>query len=167
MVNVMLMVSASPSGTSAHAAVCADVTEALATEWRELSRNTSEPNAFGDHWFVGPALLHLRGDHDVKLVEVRSEDGGLIGIIPLTHYGRYGRMPVRHVSNWTHYQCFMGTPLIKADYEAAFWQAVITLLDGSDWAAGLLTVSGLLEDGPVQRGLTEAARSLNRPCPAR
>ncbi len=162
---LMLMVSTSSPNAVARAAISAGVAETLAVEWQDLARDASEPNAFGEPWFVGPALSHLRDDRDVRLAEVRSDDGVLIGIMPLTLYTRYGRMPVRHVSNWTHYQCFMGTPLVKAGYETPFWLAIIALLDDSDWATGLFTVSGLLEDGPVHQGLIAAAATLRRPSP--
>lgn len=162
---LMLMVSAPSPNAVARATIAAGVVETLAAEWQDLARDASEPNAFGEPWFICPALSHLRGDRDVHLADVRSDDGALIGIMPLTLYTRYGRMSVRHVSNWTHYQCFMGTPLVKAGYETAFWMAIIALLDDSDWAAGLFTVSGLLEDGPVHQGLIAAAATLKRPSP--
>jgi CelD/BcsL family acetyltransferase involved in cellulose biosynthesis len=37
-------------------------------------------------------------------------------------------------------------------------------LDGADWAAGFLHLTGIAEDGPVHRGLAEAAAAIGRPC---
>jgi CelD/BcsL family acetyltransferase involved in cellulose biosynthesis len=133
--------------------------------WARLANVASEPNAFCEHWFVASALNNLRGNRDVRLAQVWAGDTRLIGIIPLTLYSRYGRMPARHVSNWAHYQSFMGTPLIERGFEEDFWNALIRALDISDWAAGFLSLTGLNEDGPVHRGLVTAAIRLGREIP--
>lgn len=134
-------------------------------QWEDLAAMASEPNAFHEAWFLGPALTHLRGNRDVWIAEAFDKSGALCGLLPLSLEPRYGRVPVRHTSNWTHYQCFMGTPLIVEGAEAQFWTALIAALDASDWAVGFLSISGLLEDGPVHQGLTAAATALDRPSP--
>jgi CelD/BcsL family acetyltransferase involved in cellulose biosynthesis len=146
-------------------APASSIDSALIAAWSRLANVASEPNAFAEHWFVGAALKSLSENRDIRFVQVWAGDTRLIGIIPLTHYSRYGRMPARHVSNWTHYQSFMGTPLIERGFEQAFWRALITALDGSDWAAGFLSLTGLDEDGPVHRGLIATAAKLGREAP--
>lgn len=138
---------------------------ALVDAWVRLASVASEPNAFAEQWFVNAALNSLCENRDVRLAQVWAGDARLIGIIPLTLYSRYGRMPTRHVSNWTHYQSFMGTPLIERGFEQDFWHALITALDDSDWAAGFLSLTSLNEDGPVHRGLIAAAAKLGREAP--
>lgn len=135
--------------------------EIVPAEWQELAAEASEPNAYAEPWFVLPALAHLRGEGEVRVVESRDGSGRLDGVMLLCLSNRYGRMPVRHVSNWWHFQCFMGTPLIRRNREAAFCKAVLELLDGSDWAKGFLTVAGLLEGGCVHTALQDCGR----PCP--
>jgi CelD/BcsL family acetyltransferase involved in cellulose biosynthesis len=142
-----------------------DIDDALITAWAQLARVASEPNTFAEHWFVSAALNHLSDARDIRLCQVWAGDTQLIGIIPLTIYGRYGRMPARHVSNWAHYQSFMGTPLIERGFEQEFWKALIIALDDSNWAAGFLSLTGLEEDGPVHRGLIAAAVKLGREAP--
>ena len=137
---------------------------ALIAEWTRLAQLASEPNAFGEHWFISAALAHLRDGRDVRLAQVWDGDR-LIGIMPLSLYSHYGRMPARHVSNWTHYQSFMGTPLIECGLEQTFWRALINLLDDSDWAVGFLSLTGLNEGGAVHNALITAAASLNRETP--
>ncbi len=68
----------------------------------------------------------------------------------------YARLPVRIVQNWAHDQMFLYTPLVAAGEERAFWAAVLETLDDADWANGLLHLRGLVEDGPVHRGLRDA-----------
>lgn len=143
----------------------ADASALNLAQWAELASMASEPNAFHEPWFLGPALAHLRGSRGVWIAEAFDESGQLCGLLPLTLEPRYGRVPLQHTSNWTHYQCFMGTPLIAEGAEAEFWAALITALDASDWAVGFLSISGLLEDGHVHQGLVAAAEALGRPCP--
>ena len=148
-----------------HIASAGAMDEATCDAWARLANVASEPNAFAEHWFVRAALTSLCGNRDVRLAQVWAGGARLIGIIPLTLYSRYGRMPARHVSNWTHYQSFMGTPLIERGYEQEFWHALITALDHSDWAAGFLSLTGFNDDGAVHHGLIAAAAQLGREAP--
>jgi CelD/BcsL family acetyltransferase involved in cellulose biosynthesis len=133
--------------------------------WAELAANASEPNAFHEPWFLKPALTHLASNRDIRLAEARDAEGRLVGLLPLTLYSRYGRMPARHTSNWMHYQCFMGAPLVEAEFETAFWQTLLSALDASEWAEGFLSITGLLGGGAVHRGLEAAAATMGRPAP--
>jgi Acetyltransferase (GNAT) domain len=141
------------------------VPDADLKDWQALANEAAEPNAYGEGWFMAPALAHLRRGSTVRIVEVRDAANRLVGVMPLAPNGRYGRIPVLHVSNWTHYQCFMGTPLMRRGEEVPFWLAMLELLDGSSWASEFFSISGLLEGGPVHLGLEKAAASLGRPCP--
>ncbi len=165
----MLLMADAPAAAQGALAVrlapASDVTGPDRREWTALAASASEPNAFHEGWFLRPALAHLRGNRAIRIAEARDEDGDLKGLLPLTLYSRYGRLPARHTSNWNHYQCFMGTPLIEEGYETAFWRALIAALDTGDWADGFLSVSGLLMGGPVVSGLFAAAEELGRPCP--
>lgn len=138
---------------------------AFSAEWRSLAGDVAEPNAFGEDWFVKPAICALGEGQTIRLITARDGAGRLIGIMPMMIAHRYGRIPVQHVANWTHFQCFMGTPLVRRGSEGAFWQALLVLLDQSDWATGFLSVSGLLENGPVHAGLIETAARVGRPSP--
>ena len=142
-----------------------EIDDTLIAAWSHLARVACEPNAFAEHWFVTAALAHLRESRDVRLAQVWEGNTRLIGIIPLTLYNHYGRIPARHTSNWTHYQSFMGTPLVEQGQEITFWRALILALDASDWAAGFVSLTGLNESGAVHTGLTAAATSLGREAP--
>lgn len=136
----------------------------LRHEWDELAQEASEPNCFTQSWFVAPSLTHLAPAGGVRLLLARRHDlligAGLFAVAP-----RYGRAPVRHVENWRHPNSFLGTPLVRRGEEAAFWQAALAGLDRAPWASGFLHVTGLVEDGPVHRGLIAAASGLGRGCP--
>ncbi|MEA1012967.1 GNAT family N-acetyltransferase [Sphingosinicella sp. LY1275] len=139
------------------------VPEELAGEWQALADVAAEPNCFAEPWFVAAGLRNL-AENEIRLVEVR-EAGRLIGVLPLCGARDYGRMRVAHVENWQHYHDFLGTPLVRAGAEQAFWSAILGHLDGADWAPAFFHMSGLVEDGPVHHGLEAAARALGRGCP--
>ena len=139
-----------------------EVDAVLRAAWDDLAMKASEPNAFAESWFVLPAAAHLRGKRDVRLAQVWSHQNGLIGTVPLTIYSRYGRIPARHISNWSHYQSFMGTPLVRSGYETAFWRELIAMLDAERWAAGFLSLTCMAEDGPLHRALIQVGSGLKR-----
>ena len=151
-----LTVTLGPAGT---------VHEVSEAEWSALAKSSGEPNAFLEPWFLGPAIAYLNDGQAMRIATGRDVRGELVGLLPLTLQPRYGRIPARHVGNWAHYQCFMGTPLIAPGQETAFWRALISALDMSDWAEGFLSISGLLADGPAHKGLTAAAEREARPAP--
>jgi CelD/BcsL family acetyltransferase involved in cellulose biosynthesis len=132
-------------------------------EWQKLADSASEPNCFQEPWFAAAGLEHLTEDRDIRLVEVR--DGELIGVLPLCVRTDYGRLPARHVCNWRHHNDFLGAPLVRRGREKDFWGTLIGHLDRAGWAPGFLHVNGLVERGPVHRGLVEAASALGRPAP--
>ncbi|HEX5182568.1 MAG TPA: GNAT family N-acetyltransferase [Allosphingosinicella sp.] len=132
--------------------------------WDRLAEEASEPNVFAERWFVAAGLRHLLRDAPAWMLGVRR-GCELIGLLPARIERRYGRTPVAHVENWMHHQSFLGTPLVRRGEEAAFWTEVLKALDDAPWARGFFHMTGLVEDGPVHRGLVEAAASLGRPCP--
>lgn len=138
------------------------VPDALAPQWQELAAAASEPNAFAEPWFVAPSLHHLAPE-PARLIEVREGDT-LAGLILVGIEPHYGRIPVPHVENWRHHHLFLGTPLVRAGREAAFWQVLLDVLDDADWAHGFLHVRDLAEGGAVHRGLEQAAAEAGRPC---
>ena len=133
----------------------AEALDALAAEWDALAASASEPNAFSEHWFVAASLATLGRDCAVRLIEVRR-GARLIGLLPVSIEKGYARLPVVHVENWLHRQSFLGTPLVAAGEEKAFWEAAVAALDAADWAPGLLHLRGLNLGGPVQRALSGA-----------
>jgi CelD/BcsL family acetyltransferase involved in cellulose biosynthesis len=133
--------------------------------WDRLAREASEPNVFAERWFVTAGIRHLLPEGQTWIVTVWRNGGDLIGLLPVRIEHRYGRTPVAHVQNWVHHQSFLGTPLVRRGEEADFWREVLKALDAAPWARGFFHVSGLVEDGPIHRGLAEAAASLGRPCP--
>ena len=130
----------------------ADAVTDLAAEWAALADSASEPNAFAEHWFVAASLPTMAAGREVRLMEARR-GGRLIGLLPVAVETGYARLPVRLVMNWCHDQMFLGTPLVAAGEEAAFWAAILDALGKADWAPNFLHLRGMVEGGPVLRGL--------------
>src|SRR4051794_14728294 len=128
----------------------------LEAEWTALAHRAAEPNVFAEHWFVAASLRTLAGGRDIRILEARS-GGRLIGVMPLAVERGYARLPVRFVQNWYHDHAFLGTPLVAAGEERAFWTAALAALGESEWAPSFLHLRGLAENGPVHRGLGPAA----------
>ena len=137
------------------------ISSALAQDWIALADEASEPNSFAEHWFVAASLATLASGRELRLIEVRR-GAQLTGMLPVAIEQFYGRTTVRFVQNWCHHQSFLGTPLVRAGEEEAFWSAILDTLDASDWAPNFLHLRGMVEDGPVLRGLAEAAAERGR-----
>jgi len=148
---------------TAYAPIVTAVDDGLAAEWEALAAVASEPNSYGEYWFVRAALKHFRGDETVRLAQVRDGLGELVGILPLASTAQYGRLPITAVTNWVHLQCYCGEPLIRAGSEFAFWTALLDLLDRSEWASKILTLRLIYGDGPIRKALDEAAATSRRP----
>jgi CelD/BcsL family acetyltransferase involved in cellulose biosynthesis len=154
-----------PKGAAALRVEFARMTEpspVLAQAWDTLAARAAEPNVFAERWFFMAALRHLDTPGTAHMLTVWRDhgDGGeaeLITLMPLTVAPQYGRIPVPQVTNWRHYQAFLGTPLIAAGHEVEAWHALLDALSGAKWARNFLHWEGLVENGPVHRGLVAAS----------
>lgn len=153
-----------PAAGPVHVHVHKELGEDLAQDWNALADEASEPNGFCEPWFIAASLATVGVGRGVRLVEVRR-GSRLIGIIPLAIEDHYGRSPIRIVQNWWHHQMFLGTPMVRAGEEETFWSALLDHLDAAGWAPNFLHLRGLVEDGPIHRGLAAAAAKRGRACP--
>lgn len=131
----------------------------LAAQWDRLAEEASEPNPFAERWCLQSALHLLDPDRHARLVLVRDgSDGPVIGIMPLAPAANYGRIPLRHVTGWTHHNHFHGGPLVRAGFEKLFWSILLGWCDAAPWARTLVHVPRLTEGGPLHRALVDVAR---------
>jgi CelD/BcsL family acetyltransferase involved in cellulose biosynthesis len=130
--------------------------------WDDLAMQASEANSFQERWFLSASLAHIETPESLRIAVVYGADGQLDGVLPLCFATHYGRLRLTHMTNWQHHNAFLGTPLVRAGRESQFWLAVIAVLDASPWAVGLLRLTDLTENGPVQLGLDAAMHDLGR-----
>ena len=140
------------------------IPDQLARDWSDLAADASEPNSFGEYWFMAASLAAFGRRDGIRVVAVRR-DAQLIGVVPLSIEENYGRIRVRNVQNWIHHQTFLGVPLVRRGEERSFWAALLRLLDEADWAPNFLHVCRLVADGPVHDGLRRAAAASGRGAP--
>ncbi len=123
--------------------------------WDAIAARPSEPNAFAERWFVEASARNLQVSADVRMLVVRAE-GQLIGLMPICVAKKYGRLPVRHVENWLHYNSFFGAPLVRRSFEAYFWHRALALLDADPASPSFLHVVAQDGQGPLAQGLIRA-----------
>ena len=125
--------------------------------WDTVAARASEPNAFAERWFVEASVRHLDVPADARMLIVRAEDQ-LIGMMPIMVAPKYGRMPVRHVENWLHYNSFFGAPLVRRSFEPYFWHRALDMLDADPDAPAFLHLVALDGQGPLAQALLQARK---------
>tara|TARA_R110000796_G_scaffold205698_4_gene321716 strand:+ start:19580 stop:20797 length:1218 start_codon:yes stop_codon:yes gene_type:complete len=138
----------------------------LVAAWSELASQASEPNIFYEHWFLIPALAQFDHHPDMKLFLLWAGEPGqsqLLGLLPLGPDNRFGRWPVPYVQNWLHYNCFLGTPLVRKGFEMEFWEQLLDALDAGDWP-GFLHINGMTIGGPLDQSLRTVCSGQKRSC---
>lgn len=133
----------------------------IVSRWDVLARAAAEPNPFLESWYLLPALRALDPEETVRIILLESGDE-LVGLMPLANEKRYYRRPIPHLAGWTHPNAFLGTPLIAAGHEQAFWRELLAWADRNTGNALFLHLSELVLDGPVFKALTKVIAEQQR-----
>lgn len=134
---------------------------AFVAQWNALANDCVEPNAFCESWFLAPALRQFDAQGRVQIFTI-WQGGELCGLMPAAANPRYGRWLMPHVQNWLHHNAFLGAPLVRAGYEAAFWRAFLDQMDSQPGRALFAHLHGLPTDGPLVAALTQVAGEQGR-----
>ena len=137
--------------------LCED--KALLAEWDALAAHASEPNPFGERWYLEAALGAL-GSDAIRIAIVR--DDALIGIIPLIAQRRYACLPIAHVQNWLNHNAFLGTPLVRNGAEQPFWAALLRHLDNAPNGGLFLHLAGMAINEPAATALKAVCQNEKR-----
>jgi hypothetical protein len=130
--------------------------------WERLADEASEPNPFFEHWSLLPAVTHLDHGRTPRFLCLQAGER-LLGLMPVSLWWRYYRHPLPHLANWVHGNAFVGTPLIAAGHEKAFWRTALATIDGSCGPALFAHFTYIPTDGPVFAALQDVAREQHRP----
>jgi len=122
--------------------------------WRALADAALEPNPFAAPDIVLPAVRHLPGGHDVRLLTAECA-GELIFALPVTRGRAHPRVPLPVLQAWDDYDPPLATPLLHPEHAVLAWLAVRAALGGL--RAAWLRLDPLAIDGPAAAALTEAA----------
>ena len=113
----------------------AGLSQAERCHWAALSARAAPGNIFAADWFMEPALRHCGREWSLRLAVVREAGGAWLGVLPVTLEASIGRWPVPSWQGWHAANQFIGTPLVRAGAERAFWQALLAHLDRHPGAA--------------------------------
>ena len=130
--------------------------------WDALAGQAAEPNPFAERWFV-KAGLESFGHANPPMIAGLRVDGRLAGILPQARSLTYERHPLPHLGNWRHANAFLGTPLVAAGREHAFWRALLEWADVHAGIALFLHLDMLPTDGPVYAALRDVCLVDRRP----
>jgi Acetyltransferase (GNAT) domain len=122
----------------------------LLAEWDALAAFASEPNPFGERWYLEAALDAL-GTDDIRIIIVR--DSALAGIMPVVTHRVYAGLPIAHSQNWLNHNAFLGTPLVRKGAEQQFWSALFAYLDTAPDSGVFLHFAGIPIAGPLATAL--------------
>lgn len=131
--------------------------------WDDLATHAVEPNAFGESWFLKVALEQFDPQARVQIFTLWDR-AQLVALIPIAPQPLYGRWPVPHIQNWLHHNAFLGTPLVRAGYEQAFWAALLPMLDAQPGQALFAHFNCLAVDGPLVGALEAFCQVEGRRC---
>lgn len=128
--------------------------------WGDLARDTAEPNAFNESWYLLPALAQFDPHGKTALFvlwEGAAAQSPMLGLMPISQEKQYGRWPIHNVQNWLHPNAFLGSPLVRKGYEEAFWRALLAHLDDMPIRGLFFHLNGLPIGGPLQMALEQVA----------
>jgi CelD/BcsL family acetyltransferase involved in cellulose biosynthesis len=137
----------------------------FAEAWDNLAHVACEPNPFYESWFLGPALQHLDPHSQVSfftLWEGEPHRSTLLGLMPISNEGVYGRWPIPHIGNWLHHNAFLGTPLVRAGSERIFWQMLLNQMDQQAGKSLFMHINSLAVGGPLQQAFSAVCDAQDR-----
>ncbi|MDT0508829.1 GNAT family N-acetyltransferase [Novosphingobium sp. MMS21-SN21R] len=131
------------------------------SRWHALAEAATTPNPFFEPWYLIPALesFDAKGAVQLFLVELGDE---LVGLLPVAPMRKYGRWPFPHLASWLHANAFLGVPLVRAGYEALFWQALADWADTNHGAGLFLHLAGMPLEQPLTQALFDLCHASNR-----
>jgi len=121
----------------------------LQAEWEGVAATASELNIFQFPSFIRQSLP-LLANLAPKIVTIR-EAGLLIGMVILRRDTGYGKLPVPFWRTALHHEQFLGTPLVRAGFEAAFAKGLCNWLDQAPRDCCFVKLSMISADGRIAR----------------
>lgn len=132
--------------------------------WASLSRDSAPGNIFAADWMMAPALT--LADRRIRLATAEGAAENWLGVLPLVRGRLAPRAPVPVLRGWHCDVGGIGTPLVRAGAETAFWTALLERLDRRPGLAAGLILPALPLDDPATLALialcAEQGRWLHR-----
>lgn len=134
--------------------------------WAMLTACSAPGNVLAADWCLGP-LLEQHPARAVRLAVVRNRDGGWIGMLPIGYERMAGTGWLGGWHTWpfgiSHGTAgLIGTPLLRAGAEHAFWEALLAQLDARPGLATGLFADALPLDDPATLALVSLCAQQGR-----
>lgn len=136
---------------------------AIIALWTVIAAGAAVANVFAEPWLLLPALQRLDAARHARLALVRGSDGAGVGIAALGNTRRFGRLPIRCVTIWSHANGFLLSAQALAGRETTLWEGIFAAARSQSRAAPILLVSGIVDGSPLHHGLLAAARAHRLP----
>lgn len=133
----------------------------LTAACRDIANTAAEPNPFAELWYLGAAVRSLPEADGITFVLAYNNDVP-IGIMPIFNQLQYAGFPLSHVRNWLNHNAFLGSPLVKAGFEDAFWSAFLCHVDEMQSTGWFLHLEGLPINGRLARSLADVCLKQGR-----
>ncbi len=137
--------------------------------WDDLSDKALERNVFYEHWMLLPAMRHLAAGESVQIVLVTSAvlkdtEGRplLIGVFPFASCTGYRHLPIRFLSLWRYAQCFLCTPLVRADASEECFTQFFSWVDSAAQVGTMVRMTYIRGDGPFYEQIKHFVKAHRR-----
>jgi CelD/BcsL family acetyltransferase involved in cellulose biosynthesis len=130
--------------------------------WERLGERAGTDNIYACPWMMAAGLLHCDPKGEARLFIVTDKVGEWVGALPLMHRPSFGRFPAKNWHSWAHDNQFLNAPLVARGQEHSFWRSVLKALDDHDQRAFALTMSTMIDDDRVFKGLESACADDDR-----
>ncbi len=128
--------------------------------WATLSRHAAPGNIFAADWLMATALTTAA--RQPRLAVVADAAGTWLGALPLFSGMLSPRTPIPVLRSWHCPAGGIGTPLLRAGAERAFWGALLAHLDRHPGLAAGLIVDALPLDDPATLALASLCAEQQR-----
>lgn len=135
--------------------------EALEPGWQELAEQASTPNPFFEYWYLRPSLEAF-DPHGSVMLALLVTGGKLVGLVPHCYSARHHGRNLPNCVVWLHHNAFLGSPLVAAGYEQAFWNAYLGECDSGASKALFLHLPQQLAGDSLETGLASVCARQRR-----
>ncbi len=139
-----------------------DLTEDDFAAWDRLGDRATTDNIYAAPWMMIAVLRHCDPDGAARLFIVMDKVGEWVGVLPLVHRPSFGRFPAKNWTDWAHDNQFLCAPLVARGQEHSFWRSLLKALDDHEDRAFALTLSTVIDDDRLFKGLESACADDDR-----
>ncbi len=128
--------------------------------WYDLLNNSVEKNTFLAPWF---ARFSFELFKQKPLIVTIFSDDKLIGLLPVQPDLGYAKLPIKFYKSAIHYHQFLGTPLVRQNYEEQFSKVIFDWIDSLPKTASLFFFNLISDETSITKAMELHAHKQSRP----